>query len=93
MLSSYSFFDLNSPIKTFNDNALAQNFDQNSSLIEYLKESPLLPKRSILKMEESDITSPNIKFVNTLRTKREGDIDIPNVMQKLGRESIKWLKF
>ena len=92
MLSSLSIFDLNS-VKTFNDNALIQNFDQNSSLIEYLKESPLLRKRSMLKMEESEVTSPDIKFVNTLRTKREGDIDIPNVMQKMGRDSIKWLKF
>ena len=94
MLSSSSILDLNS-LKTLNNNILSQNFDQNSSLIEYLKESPLLQKKkSILKMEVSEeITSNNFKFVNTLRTKREDDINIPNVMQKLGINSFKWPKF
>ena len=46
------------------------------------------------KMEVSEeISSNNFKFVNTLRTKREDDIDISKVMQKLGKNSFKWLKF
>lgn len=93
MLSSSSILDLNS-LKTLNNNILSQNFDQNSSLIEYLKESPLIRKKSILKMEGSEeIYSNNFKFANTLRTKREDDIDIPKVMQRLGKNSFKWLKF
>ena len=93
MLSSSSILDLNS-LKTLNNNILSQNFDQNSSLIEYLKESPLLKKKSIIKMEVSEEkSSNNYKFVNTLRTKREDDIDIPKIMQKLGKNSYKWLKF
>lgn len=93
MLSSGSILDLNS-LKTLNNNILSQNFDQNSSLIEYLKESPLLKKKSIIKMEVSEEkSSNNYNFVNTLRTKREDDIDIPKFMQKLGKNSFKWLKF
>ena len=72
---------------------MSQNFDQNYSLLLYLKDLQKTrekkQKTSLVLIYEKETSKKEI----TLRTKRMGDINIIETMEKMGNLQLKWKKF
>jgi len=97
LLSSSALLDRNS-ITSVDNQILAPSFDINSSLIDYLKKiSAEIQEKSDNFLSEGtqiNVLSQNSsKICNTLRTKRNEDIDISQTMQKLANSKFKSVKF